>query len=46
MARYGFDDFSFQIDKADGGALQEMKTYILSFNGLSIEAILEEVRSS
>lgn len=46
MAHWGWDDFSFQIDKADGGALQEMKTYILTMGGIDIEAVLEEVTAA
>jgi hypothetical protein len=46
LGRYGWPDVSIQFDKADGGALQEMKAYITSINGLDIELILEDMTAA
>lgn len=43
MSRYGWSDISIQVDATEGGAPQEMKAYVLTFNGLDVEAILEDM---
>ena len=42
MAKYTGANVVIKVDVSEGGALQDMSQYITEFNGVSIEAVLEE----
>lgn len=45
MTKYGFGDLKVEFDNASD-SLQDMSAYILTINGFSIEAILQEITAA
>lgn len=42
MANFGYDDLVIQIDDDAGGTLQDISQWVLEFNGMATESIVEE----
>lgn len=42
MAKYGSNSLTIEFDDTEGGSLTNMSNYILSVNGVEVEAVLEE----
>lgn len=43
MAKFGFPLLKIELDKAVGGALEDISNFVTAINGYSIEAICEEI---
>lgn len=45
MAKYGSNSLVIEFDASEGGSLTDMSQYILSVNGVEVEALMEESHS-
>lgn len=46
MATFGWPNLTIELDTTEGGSLGDMSAYITEFNGLSPEAVLEEITAA
>lgn len=42
MAKYGSNSLVIEVDSTEGGSLSDISQYVLSVNGVEVEAVMEE----
>ena len=43
MAKFGYPKLTIELDKTEGGALEDISNYVTSINGYEVEAILQDI---